>query len=390
MNADDFGLTRGVSRGHPGPRTGTVRHQPPPCSSRRSRPRAAGRGGTAGLGLGLHVNFTLGRPLTRGRSLGTARARSSATRGAAASPPAPASPQRRSRPQIARFETLVGRLPTTSNTHHHVGLYAPGARRGARRRPHVGRRGAQPGRGGAGAGPGRAPAHDRPLLRRIGPDAYVAGRTLAHLRALPPGVSEFMCHPGRFGRRSRLQRYGRQREIEMIGRGAADRARRRGGARHRAAPLRASSSGAHRGWTGNDPWPATMRQRLRRSTAIATVVVAGRPGMDPCDTRPRHGIVIDAVVSPAFEGPAFGGRRGVRDHRRPGLRRAGPAPRPPTRSSRTSSWPGTLTARSATSPRSSWSSRWTDEEQRAAVARRAQPRRRTRCPPTAGARATSG
>jgi predicted glycoside hydrolase/deacetylase ChbG (UPF0249 family) len=40
------------------------------------------------------------------------------------------------------------------------------------------------------------------------------------LRALPPGVSEFMCHPGRFDDDLGYSRYGRQREVEMIGLGA--------------------------------------------------------------------------------------------------------------------------------------------------------------------------
>jgi len=53
-----------------------------------------------------------------------------------------------------------------------------------------------------------------------GPDAYWSvDRTIRHLRELPAGVSEFMCHPGRFDVDLAYSRYGRQREVELIGLG---------------------------------------------------------------------------------------------------------------------------------------------------------------------------
>ena len=69
VNADDFGLTRGVSAGilaaH---RHGIVTSTTVLVTADPDRAQlAAAR--DAGLGLGLHVNFTLGRPLTRGRTL---------------------------------------------------------------------------------------------------------------------------------------------------------------------------------------------------------------------------------------------------------------------------------------------------------------------------------
>jgi predicted glycoside hydrolase/deacetylase ChbG (UPF0249 family) len=64
----------------------------------------------------------------------------------------------------------------------------------------------------------RTPDH---FFGESGPDAYwSAARTLAHLGALPPGVSEFMCHPGRFDADLAYSRYGRQREVELTGLGA--------------------------------------------------------------------------------------------------------------------------------------------------------------------------
>src|SRR5204863_8337560 len=79
----------------------------------------------AGLGLGLHVNLTLGKPLTRGRSLvgGDGRFVRDARRAAAAAEARDV--QREIEAQVERFERLVGRPPTHLDSHHHVGLYPP-------------------------------------------------------------------------------------------------------------------------------------------------------------------------------------------------------------------------------------------------------------------------
>jgi predicted glycoside hydrolase/deacetylase ChbG (UPF0249 family) len=51
-----------------------------------------------------------------------------------------------------------------------------------------------------------------------GPDAYwSAERVLERLRALPPGVTEFMTHPGYYGPDLAYSRYGAQREVEVAG-----------------------------------------------------------------------------------------------------------------------------------------------------------------------------
>ena len=63
----------------------------------------------------------------------------------------------------------------------------------------------------------RTPDH---FFGESGPDAYwSSARTLEHLRTLPPGVSEFMAHPGWCDNALSYSRYGRQRETEMIGLG---------------------------------------------------------------------------------------------------------------------------------------------------------------------------
>ncbi len=221
VNADDFGLTRGVSAGilaaH---RHGIVTSTTVLVTADPDRAQlAAAR--DAGLGLGLHVNFTLGRPLTRGRSLvGGGGAFIRDARRAAAGAAAP-EVRAEVEAQIERFDKLVGRLPTHLDTHHHVGLYAPVREvvLGVARTLGIAVRSQdEAARARARSAGLRTTDH---FFGESGPDAYwSAARTLAHLRALPPGVSEFMCHPGRFDDDLGYSRYGRQREVEMIGLGA--------------------------------------------------------------------------------------------------------------------------------------------------------------------------
>src|SRR5437867_527342 len=65
----------------------------------------------------------------------------------------------------------------------------------------------------------RTPDH---FFGESGPGPYWSlARTVAQLRALPAGVSEFMSHPGWFDDALTYSRYGRQRETEMVGLGTA-------------------------------------------------------------------------------------------------------------------------------------------------------------------------
>jgi chitin disaccharide deacetylase len=221
VNADDFGLTRGVSEGiltahrHGIVTSTTVLVTASPDRDQIARARAAG------LGLGLHVNLTHGKPLTRGRSLvggdGTfVRNPRQAAAGAEAR-----EVRAEVEAQIERFERLVGGPPTHLDTHHHVGLYGSvrevvldvARLRGLAVRSQDGEARTRARSAGL-----RTTDH---FFGESGPDAYwSAARTLAHLRALPAGVSEFMCHPGWFDADLAYSRYGRQREVEMIGLGA--------------------------------------------------------------------------------------------------------------------------------------------------------------------------
>jgi chitin disaccharide deacetylase len=222
VNADDFGLTRGVSAGilaaH---RHGIVTSTTVLVTAEIDREQLA-QARDVGLGLGLHLNLTLGHPLTRARSLVDGRGAFVRDPRRAAAGAESRDVQAEAEAQVERFEKLVGRQPTHIDTHHHVGLYPPVrdvvldvARAlgvAVRSQDAAARTRAR----SAGL---RTTDH---FFGESGPDAYwSAARTLAHLRALPPGVSEFMCHPGRFDADLGYSRYGRQREIEMTGLGTA-------------------------------------------------------------------------------------------------------------------------------------------------------------------------
>jgi predicted glycoside hydrolase/deacetylase ChbG (UPF0249 family) len=222
VNADDFGLTRGVSEGiltaH---RLGIITSTTVLVTGDLDRELlAAAR--DSGLGLGLHVNLTLGKPLTRARSLVDRSGRLLRDPRRAAAGADPREIRAEVEAQIERFERLVRRPPTHLDTHHHVGLCPPVREvvlEVARRRGLPVRSQDAEARARARSAGLRTPDH---FFGESGPDAYWSlPRTLAHLRALPPGVSEFMCHPGRFDEALGYSRYGRQREIELAGLGSA-------------------------------------------------------------------------------------------------------------------------------------------------------------------------
>jgi len=220
VNADDFGLTRGVSAGilaaH---RHGIVTSATVLVNGGIDR-RQLDEAREAGLGLGLHVNLTLGTPLTRGRSLVDGGGRFARDPQRAAAGAAPRDVRAEIEAQIARFEKLVRRPPTHLDSHHHVGLYQPVRDVFL----DVARAHGLPVRSQDAAARVRARSAGLKttdhFFGEAGPGAYwSAARTLAGLRALPPGVSEFMAHPGRFDDDLGYSRFGRQREIELAGLG---------------------------------------------------------------------------------------------------------------------------------------------------------------------------
>ncbi len=222
VNADDFGLTRGVSAGIlASQRHGIVTSATVLATADLDRGQLA-EARDAGLGLGLHVNLTLGRPLSGGRSLVDGSGRFVRDARHAAARAEPGDVEREVAAQIERFESLVRRAPTHLDTHHHVGLYAPVAEvvlAAARRLGVAVRSQNAAARARARSAGLRTPDH---FFGESGPDAYWSlARTLAMLGRVPGGVSEFMTHPGRFDADLAYSRYGRQRETELAGLGSA-------------------------------------------------------------------------------------------------------------------------------------------------------------------------
>jgi hypothetical protein len=225
VNADDFGLTPGVSAGilsaH---RVGIVTSTTALVNGAIS-PDQVRAAIDSGIGIGLHVNLTLGTPLTRAPSIVDRAGRFIRDARHAAARAAAGAVEREIEAQIERFAALFGRRPTHLDTHHHVGLLPPvreivlawAARLG------VAVRSQNPMARGMARSAGLAtPDH---FFGESGPGPYwTPGRTIAHLRRLPPGVSEFMAHPGYCDDRLSYSRYGRQRETELVGLGAGARA----------------------------------------------------------------------------------------------------------------------------------------------------------------------
>jgi predicted glycoside hydrolase/deacetylase ChbG (UPF0249 family) len=220
VNADDYGLTRGVSEGILAAHRHGIVTSTTVLVTGDIEPDLVARARDCGLGLGVHVNLTLGSPITRGRSLvdGGGRFVRDPRRAAAVADAADVRAEVEA--QLDRFEKLFKRAPTHLDSHHHVGLYAPvrdvvldvARARGLAVRSQDGAARARARSAGL-----KTPDH---FFGESGPDAYWSGaRTSARLRALPAGVSEFMTHPGWFDADLAYSRYGRQREVEMIGLG---------------------------------------------------------------------------------------------------------------------------------------------------------------------------
>jgi len=220
VNADDFGLTPQVSAGI------LTAHRHGIVSSTTALVTAALDADAvsalreSGLGVGLHVNLTLGRPLSRGRSLVDASGRFVRDPRQAAARAAGRDIEREVTAQIEKFTSLMRRSPTHLDTHHHVGLLDPVTDvvlDAARSLGVPVRSQNESARARARSAGLRTPDH---FFGESGPGPYWSlVRTLAHLKKLPFGVSEFMAHPGWFDDELAYSRYGRQRETEMVGLG---------------------------------------------------------------------------------------------------------------------------------------------------------------------------
>lgn len=225
VNADDFGLTSGVSRGIIETHEHGIVSSTTALVTRPIPEEMVERVRASGMGIGLHVNFTLGSPLTGAASLVDDLGKFVRDARQAAARATPPDIQREIQAQLAEFHRIFGGPPTHLDTHHHVGLYPPvrevvleyaGKLAVPVRSQNASARAAARSAGLA------TPDH---FLGESGPMAYwTPERTLGHLKRLRPGVSEFMTHPGYFDNDLAYSRYGRQRETEVVGLGAEARA----------------------------------------------------------------------------------------------------------------------------------------------------------------------
>ena len=221
VNADDFGLTAGVSRGILEAHRRGIVTSTTLLVNRPVDPALIEELAASGLGVGLHLNLTLGAPVSDARRVsslvdGEGRFIRDAREAAARADPGEARIELGT--QIDAFRALMGRFPTHLDTHHHVGRHAPilelvldfaraitvpvrsqdGEVRAAARRLRL-----------------RTPDH---FVGESGPEpCWTPARVLAELGALPGGVTEFMTHPGHYDEELAYSRYGRQRETELAG-----------------------------------------------------------------------------------------------------------------------------------------------------------------------------
>jgi hypothetical protein len=221
VNADDFGLTRGVSEGILAAHRHGIVTSTTVIVNRSIAPDLRDRVRDSALGTGLHLNLTLGAPLCRARSLTGPDGQFVREARRAAAQADPRDVEREVEAQIEAFDELFRRLPTHLDTHHHVGLFTPvdAVVLAWARRLGIAVRSQDPtARARARANSLRTPDH---FFGESGPGAYwTPARTLAHLRRLPPGSSEFMTHPGYFDDALAYSRYGRQRETELAALGS--------------------------------------------------------------------------------------------------------------------------------------------------------------------------
>jgi len=224
VNADDFGLTPGVSSGILDAHRHGIVTSTTALVNRAILPEQIDAALGSGIGIGLHVNLTLGSPITRAPSLadGAGRFIRDACRAAARARTEEIEAEVEA--QLERFEALFRRAPTHLDTHHHIGLYPPVREVvlgwAVRLRVPVRSQNATARQVARSAGLA-TPDH---FFGESGPGAYWApARTIGQLKRLPRGVSEFMTHPGYCDEELSYSRYGRPRETELVGLGTAAR-----------------------------------------------------------------------------------------------------------------------------------------------------------------------
>lgn len=219
VNADDFGLTAGVSGGILRAHREGVVTSTTVLASLPPQEELDAVAARSGVGLGLHFNLTWGRPVSPPAAVATLVDHDGRFGGDLAALQERAHPdevRRECEAQIEAFTRRFGRAPTHLDSHHHVHRLPrvmdavvdvvldarlplrsqdAGFRDGLRRRGVV--------TTDAFVGDAQAEPY------------WTTGRLLDQLATLPLGVTELMCHPGVFDEALAYSRYGRQREVEL-------------------------------------------------------------------------------------------------------------------------------------------------------------------------------
>src|SRR3989475_12086424 len=125
VNADDFGLTPGVSAGILSARRHGIVSSTTLLATAAVDAEQLAALRDSGLGVGIHVNLTLGRPLSGARSLVDIDGRFVRDPSHAAARANARDVEREVSAQLEKFAVLMRREPTHLDTHHHVGLLAP-------------------------------------------------------------------------------------------------------------------------------------------------------------------------------------------------------------------------------------------------------------------------
>jgi predicted glycoside hydrolase/deacetylase ChbG (UPF0249 family) len=220
VNADDFGLTPGVGRGileaH---RAGIVTSTTALVNLSPQGDLDAEAVGEAGLGVGLHVNLTWGAPVSppaQVPSLVDGDGRFRRDPEVVAAHVTVEEVRREAEAQLDVFARRFGRSPTHLDSHHHVHRQprvmdaimevALAAHLPVRSQDAGFRQGLR-----------RYGVHTTDhFLGDAGMEPYwTVERLLDALAGLAVGVTELMCHPGRFDEALAGSRYGRQREVEL-------------------------------------------------------------------------------------------------------------------------------------------------------------------------------
>jgi hypothetical protein len=219
VNADDFGLTPGVSRGILEAHRRGIVTSTTALVGLPGHPDLEAEAAASGLGVGLHANLTWGVPVAGAAavpSLVDGDGRFHRDPAVVADRAQPDEVRREAEAQIEAFERRFGRLPTHLDSHHHVHRLprlmdaimsvALAARLPLRSQDAGFRDGLR--RHGV-----STPDH---FLGDAGAEPYWTGaRLLDALAGLPVGVTELMCHPGRYDEALAQSRYGPQREVEL-------------------------------------------------------------------------------------------------------------------------------------------------------------------------------